>query len=273
MTQHVHARDLVELAGLVAMEGPAMVADQRRIAREDLQQYWSASKCRLDRWGGTLRKYQREVGELGTSWARREWPLLVPVFEEVVSGEILTRVWTAVLLAHDSLRHECELEPVARSVLIGHVESRRSVLKLLTICPTPHEETGRRVDKLRRQSERWTDLLIGYLSTMYDVDSLAFDAERARDFGQSVRTQVNPLVRREAQNLALASLRSSFQRALSPESPNADLNARLATGIVSCFPPGAMEPTCVGRSLWLAHVQHTADNAEEMIEGLMRLDC
>ena len=46
------------------------------------------------------------------------------VLEEILVSEVLTRVWTAVLCAHDACRGAEEAGPAARSVLLGHIEAR-----------------------------------------------------------------------------------------------------------------------------------------------------
>ena len=51
--------------------------------------------------------------------------------------------------------------------------------------------------------------------------------------------------------LLLASLRKAFQRELGPVSPNADLNAGIAAGVLACFPTELFDTTGLFRSLWL----------------------
>ena len=46
---HMHARDLVELAAIVASNGESLIAGDREIPKTSLEQYWAASKCRCSR--------------------------------------------------------------------------------------------------------------------------------------------------------------------------------------------------------------------------------
>ena len=272
MTDQLHVRDLVELAGQVAVESPAILSDREQISRNGLEGYWSASKFRLDRWGTALRKFEREVAKIGPSWADREWLLLTPILEEIFASEILTRVWCAVLAAHDKHHDQQEMEPTGHTIVVGHMEARNRILKLVSDCPAAHQESGQAIDELRRRCERWTDLLLSHVAGSPDLSRLAFDVDRANDFGESAERQRRARARQQAHSLTLGSLRSSFQAGLCETSPNADLNARIAAGVVACFPPDAFDPTGIVRSLWLSRVQNTAADAEALVQELLQMD-
>ena len=59
-----------------------------------------------------------------------QWPLVRGVLEEILTGEVLTRVWTAVLCLYDRQHGGNEFESLARSIMIGHLEARHRVLML-----------------------------------------------------------------------------------------------------------------------------------------------
>lgn len=266
MVEEVHARDLVELAAQVAIHGQALARNTERISSSGLQAYWKASKSRLDRWGHVLRKYDRESAELGERWSRNQWPAIAPVMEEVLTGEILSRVWCAVLKAHDEHRGQTEAEPMGRTIYVGHTEIHNRVLRLLATTPVDWENEARQLDLLRRRCERWTDLLISYLAPCCDVSDLAPSPSRMRDFANAT-LQSGAIA--HSQTLALGSLRTSFQTGLSIISPNANLNAQIAMGVISCFPPDALDSTLFGQSLWLARVESTATDAQSMLDELL----
>jgi hypothetical protein len=70
----------------------------------------------------------------------------------------------------------------------------------------------------------------------------------------------------------LASLRAAFRQGPSSSSPNADLNAQIASAILSCFPPELFDATGLFRSLWLSRLTSTTCDAQGMIEDLLALD-
>jgi hypothetical protein len=191
------------------------------------------------------------------------------VFEEILTGEILTRVWAAVLCAYDRTRGVDEAAPVARSVMIGHSEARHRVLTLLAHESGLDAHSAVKLNRLRRHAERWTDLLVGRLADIQDVGEFAVDPKRAMDFAEDASDRRGFEPSRLAWPLMLASLRKAFQRELGPVSPNADANAGIAAGVLACFPSELLDSTGLLRSLWLMRLTIAADDAESMIAELL----
>ena len=267
----MHARELVELAGVISAHGPALIRSGERIPVESIEQYWTTSKVRLDRWAWRLRSFVRQA----TSDARRrrdQWPEVRGVLEEILTGEMLTRVWTAVLCAYDRRRGADDAEPVARSVMIGHMEARHRVLALMIRSPGVDAEAAVHLNRLRRRVERWTDLLVGHLAGIHDVGEFAFDPQRARDFAEDLQQRSSRQGGRHVWPLLLASLRAAFWQGLRAESPNADLNARIAASILSCFPTDLFDSTGLLRSLWLMRLSNVAEDTQGKIDDLLSLE-
>jgi hypothetical protein len=267
----MHARELVELAAIVAAEGPVLVREAKHVAASSVEQYWVASKCRLDRWARALRQITQATSDRGPEQQRR-WPADCALLEEILTGEVLVRVWTAVMCAYDRRRGTDVAEPVVRSVLIGHLEARHRVLTLLAQGPGIDTEPAVRLNLLRRRVERWTDVLIGYLTGLDDVREFAIDPERASDFADDLRYQAQMPGGRHAWPLVLASLRAAFRQGPPSSSPNGDLNAQIASAILSCFPPELFDSTGLFRSLWLSRLTSATCDAQGMIEDLLALD-
>jgi len=249
----MHAGQLVELAAIVAAEGPALVQTCRRLPPHGLLQYWIASKCRHDRWLRTLKEVCCGEDELAA------------VLEEIFTGEVLARTWAAVSSAHDRRYQVEESLPVARSILTAHQEVRQRALQLLLQWPGHQSSQAQRINRLRRLSERWTDLLVGYLLGLDEVAEFAFDPQRARDFSEDLRyrnqwpagPQLWPLVR--------GSLRAAFQGQQEPASPNADLNTAIAAGVLACFPAELREPSGAFGSLWLLRMANLAEDTQQLV--------
>ena len=264
----MHARELVELAAVVSAHGPVLVRGTGQLSASGIEQYWTASKCRLDRWNRTLKSFS---GSVDPHRRQAQWPFVRSVLEEILTGEVLTRVWTAVLCAHDRHHRIEQAEAVARSVLIGHLEARHRVLTLLVRSPGIDAEGAVKLNHLRRRTERWTDLLIGYLSGLDDVSEFAVDPARAKDFAEDLRYQGKLQGGRHAWPLVLASLRTAFKQGLCAVSPNADLNAKIATSILSCFQPELFDSTGLFRSLWILRLCNVTEDAQGLVEDLLTL--
>lgn len=264
----MHARELIELAAIVSAHGPVLIQNGERIATDGIEQYWTTSKVRLDRWAFRLKSFAQQANT-DSRRRRLQWPATRSVLEEILTGEVLTRVWTAVLCAHDRQRGTDEVEPVVRSVMIGHMEARHRVLTLMVRGPGIDAEAAVKLNRLRRRVERWTDLLVGNLMGLHDVSEFAADPDRAKDFAQDLKDRGQSRGGQHVWPLMLASLRTAFQRELSPESPNADLNARIAASVLSCFPTEVFDSTGLMRSLWLMRLTDMAEDTQIMLDDLL----
>ena len=268
----MHASQLVELAAIVSAHGPVLVRRTRQLSITGIEQYWTESKCRLDRWHRSLKSFSSSAAGGDAAWRRAQWPFIRGVLEEILTSEMLTRVWTAVMCAYDRSHGTNLAEPVARSVMIGHMEARHRVLTLLVRGPGIDAAAAVKLNHLRRRTERWTDLLVGYLAGLDDVAEFAIDPERARDFAEDLRYQSHQSGGRHAWPLVLASLRAAFRHGLAPVSPNADLNRRIATTILSCFRGELFDSTGLFQSLWLVRLSNVTNDAQGMIDDLLSLE-
>lgn len=262
------AHELVELAAIISAQGPGLVLGVDRLSETGLEQYWTASKIRLDRWCRHLRGF----ATLGCDprWRKDNWPRTRVIMEEIILSEMLTRVWTAVLCAHDRRHQLDEAEPIGRSVMLGHLEARHRVLTTLLNMPGLDEKEAAELNRLQNLSQRWTDLLIGYLIPLGDLSEFAIDSDRAKEFARDMREEGMHPGRRVVWPLILTSLRTSFRRQSGAESPNADLNLRISSGILACFPGDLFDSTGQFQSLWLIRLHNSAADAQVMLDELLR---
>jgi hypothetical protein len=267
----MHARDLVELAALVAVHSPVLVHGSGRVPQSAIEDYWIASRCRLDRWTRLLRR----LADAGTQLpipAPLHWVRVQPVLEEILASELLTRLWTAACIAYDRCRDEEELAPIARNVFHGHLEARRRLLQLLADGRAIELAHAVLLNKLRLQVERWTDMLLAHLARDVDVTEFAFEPDRATEFADDLSHEAVAVERRFTCQLILSSLRAAFQTSLADHSPNLDLNRRLGAAILGCFREKLFDTTNLVKPLWVERLSATADDAQGMIDELVRID-
>ncbi len=169
-----------------------LIRSAPQLSSQGAQQYWTASKCRLDRWTRNLKSFAADATQSDAATVRMQWPLVRGVLEEILTGEVLTRVWTAVLCLYDRQHGGNEFESLARSIMIGHLEARHRVLMLIVRGPGINAESAVKLNHLRRRAERWTDLLVGYLARYGDVAEFAIDVDRAVDFSRDLEFQTRP---------------------------------------------------------------------------------
>lgn len=264
----MHARDLVEFAALIASNGPAVIEHADRLSDSGLEQYWTAAKCRHERWSRELKHFSYQVQYAQAAEAEQHWSEIRPVLEEILTSEVLTRVWAAVCCGYERRRGSDDAGPVVRNVLATHGEARNRALNLMVYGHGLKVEDAVELNRMRRSNERWTDLLLSRLIPATDVSEFAFSPARAAAFGEDARGSVDPQM---AWSLLLASMRVAYQRSFTATC-NGDLNARIAAGVLACLPSELFDSTGTLKSLWLLRMQHAASDTQGMIEQLIALD-
>ena len=272
----MHARDLVDLAALVAIHSRSLIRGPGGVPPACIQEYWAASRCRLDRWTRLLRKLAGAQNEFPPP-ATLAWPRVRPVLEEIIASEVLSRIWTAIGTAYDHQQgHADELAPIARNILAGHLDARRQVLSLLANNRLIPSAQAGHLNHLRRRIERWCDMLLAHVDTGGATTELAFEPDRARDFADDLAGELAseslPQNRQFTCGIILGSLRASLRGLLADRAANADLNRRIGVSVVSCFGEQlALAPGLV-KSMWLERMMKRADDAQGMIDQLVLLD-
>jgi hypothetical protein len=253
-------RELLEVAGLVAFHAPSLLAETSRLNDEAVGAYWLASRCRLDRWGYSLRAYAHASrGPTGDPAVR-----LAPLAEEIVACEVLTRCVAGICHAHDRLHHRLESAPLGKNILTGH---REAIDRLHEVTGTwwSHESTSHHaLQSFVERCERWTDLLLGHLHSTCDVSEFAFDPPRMIDFAEDhaeARFRGHELC---CGNLLIVSLRAAFGD-VGCDSPNGDLHSQIAGAALGCFGPAAFDSFGLLRSTWLDRMQRTTEETDALI--------
>lgn len=231
-------RQIVEIAALVSAHSQHVILHDRGMPPGALEKFWDRSQRRLKLWLSALMRYQRQYATASPDEHQQLWNDLQPILEEIFVSEILTRVWGAILTAMDQVRGTHLTEPIARNVLIGHLDARKRALQLLVTDPALTLGHLQPIDAVRRRVERWTDLLLGHLVESYKVDDFAYDPQRAREFGAQQLLQTEEQSRDQAWILLLIGLRSAFS-AVPADPPHELIQEEIISSILACFPPSA----------------------------------
>ena len=264
----MHVRELVELGAVIAAHGTLFVQHSKLLTQRHLEQYWIASRCRHDRWFQALGAYERATA-LGK---QDHWPYVQAVIEEVLASELLTRTWAAVGCCFDRQHDSSEFDPIVRSVFGGHLEARNRVLHVLVRGKGFAVEEGVRLNRLRRQTERWTDVLLGYVACEHNVDEFAFNPELAREFATDLQHEEGSTTRQPAWELTLASLRAAYHNNLSIPSPHGDLNRRIAASILACFHSDLFDSMGMLKSHWTLRLSQITDETQGLLDDLLKLE-
>ncbi len=264
----MHVRELVELGALIAAYGTQFVQHSKLLTQRHMEQYWLASRCRHDRWFQAMKAFERApVDGKAASWSFSE-----SVMEEVLASELLTRTWGAVGCAFDKRHRSGDFEPIVRSVLVGHMEARNRVLHALIEPQGFSQEEGARLNRLRRQTERWTDMLLGYLACDHEVDDFAFEPDLVHEFSLDLRHEKRAATDEAAWKLTLASLRTSYYNHLRTDSPHGELNGRIAASILACFHSDLFDSMGLLKSHWMLRLSQITDETHTLVDDLLRID-
>jgi len=230
MRSGMQSRDLIDLAVFVATYGPELIRRGWKLPPQSLAEYWAVSQCRLDRWQQLLQRLSASPG----SGKNAEAQTMRGLCEEILTAEMLTRVWCCVLTACDTGTGVCEGKPVAAGVMTGQIEATRSLLKVIANAASGARKASMpKIDRLRELIEHWTDILLGALGETCDISGFAHDAKRAGQFALDFGlAEIRPL----EWSLMIQSMRRALYPRLQAATDNAELNARLLDAVLASFP-------------------------------------
>ncbi|MCE9526074.1 MAG: hypothetical protein K8R36_08470 [Planctomycetales bacterium] len=265
----MHVRDLVELAARIAVSSSAERRPVHDPKGRSIQTYWSAARCRAERWTRAIRR-QGEMILRGEITSREAWVRFEPLFEEILASELVSRIAAAAAAAYDSRRKTAELEPVARSVFTAHLEVRSKVLQLLLTGERHGVAAAKKLNDFRRRVERWTDLLLAHFASAVCVHDFAFEPNRSADFADDLKSGGTFDEQHLARELLFSSFRNSLLSQLSGASPNADLNETIGRSLSALFYEDNEQS--VGESAWLARISQMTDDAQEMLDEIVAME-
>lgn len=184
MPQSVHSKVVpnpdafVELALIGSVAGRADAALRPVIGDLSLRQFWNANRTLQHHWINELRSVTGRLSEkTGDGFER--------ITLEIFLTDLITRVWATNWTISDRLLGQRDVERVMLNSLQGLSRVRREVLLLMVRnWRGPGEERVSRLDRFRRRSERWADLLIASPAAEHGVWDFAVEIDRARDFGE-----------------------------------------------------------------------------------------
>lgn len=259
----MHARQLIEVAGLLGLRSTPLLRAETPLCSDALSEYWIASRCRLDHWGRTLRTLGHSHSAPPPS---ADGDLLLRLAEELTLADSLGRVVAAVCLAHDTLRRSEEAGPVGLNAVEAHRQASSRLRALQFAWWSNGSPKSRHVRSLSKQAEHWTDALLAYVSLVADVESLAYDPSRVREF--AFDSQAHGAESSQAvSQLLLHSLRMSF--AAATQLPlNPELNRRVAGAAIALFGPGGFDGHGLMRPAWMLRAERTADDTATLVERL-----
>lgn len=182
------------------------------------------------------------------------------IFKDFFAEEMLIRVVTAVLTAADKRRNQCQAEPIARSLLLSFLEVKRMALVILVSEKHLSLESLKRINRIRRSIERWTDLFLGQFVLRFGLEEFAHDAARSRDFGEDQSSNLSTPHPVQTWDLITAGLRISFPSGLTSKIGD---NWEIMLGaVMACFPPECFNQSATMKSLQQIRIERSGSHPE-----------
>lgn len=264
----MHARNLAELVARIVLTTEEPFTRERLPDVDNVKQYWTASRCRLNAWQLAFKQLEAELQEADP--LHDPWPATVAVVEEVLVSEVVTRVWSAVLAHYDMATQQHELTGLANAVFISHLESTNQALRLLMALPKEHQKEIEALNAFQYRLERWTDMLLSNLPECRLAARYSFNRNRMLDFAIDRGQQSIEQLRRSSQ-LFLASFIADLRNNTGKYPASPDLNRQLASGVLEFLTSARFDSTGQLKSSYLIRLEKDRKDIESLVGQLSPL--
>lgn len=261
----MHATQLADLAAWVAIHSSTFVYGEGENTALNVQDYWAKSKCRIARWNSAVKMFSHDLND--DECNHNPWPAIEIVVEEIIVSEILTRVMSAALVVYDKYTNSDELKGIAHGILIGHMETRNRAMRLLLHGRAQNEQVFDRINQLRRQVERWTDLFLSRFDNSTAASQFGFKPQRVKDFAGE-RVVYSDEEFRRSQQVFIQSMARSLSACTQKFAANPDLNREIATGVMGCFIKDRFDSFGLPKSSQLLWLEKSHNDTQMLVEEL-----
>ena len=267
----VSLRQMAETAAFASARSMLLIQSSSAVPDDHLHNYWKCCRGRLVDWLKQIDVITSHASDHDDGNHLELWQSAVPVLNEIFVTDILTRVWAATLTAIDMNRGCESASPIARHTLNGHEEARNRAMSLMLHGLQVPVGRLSQVDRIRRKSERWADLLIGPLVLKFQLDEFAFEVDRAVEFGQSQMREIMRATDEPVWEFVLTGIRLAF-KTLPDETPPSDAwNRGIVRHVLGSFPPDSFDEFSQFKSISRARVEHSSERSDRVADALLQI--
>lgn len=264
----MHVLKTTELAAIIVQYGAGLIYHRDLIPNEALNGYWVASRQRFDLWHQALGS-QRKLQTQGTPVQLGQWwETNLPLLEEILLAEMLTRVYAALGAGLERQHPTPEVAPILDSVFQTHLEARQRVLRLMLCGRGSRLTEVLRLDRLRRQVERWTDTLIGGMAATFNgALRYAHNQRRAVQQAEVVRNPSGD--RPSADGFARVdfSMQAILNQHCSPTAALPRLNRQVQEAVMVCLRPDLFDSVDRMQTLWIHRLEAGSEQAARLLDA------
>lgn len=266
----MHAKHQAEIAAWLAVQADQIIEQLGPVDAMTCEAYWTQSKIRLNRWHAALKIFEQDLQ--GQTPGHDHWPALEIVVEEILAAEMLTRIWSAILVTADTVNQRDNYSGLAYSVFISHIEIKNRTFRLLLSCQNQNEVVFERLNKLRRSLEKWTDVFLSWLPQPELAQKFSFDRERVGDYVREHRDYEGQQ-ERSRKSILLSSIAQSLNTHCVRWGANPEVNRAIVFGVLAGINRAAydtIELPVVLRQAWLEKSHHETEQLLVQLDLLER---
>ncbi len=172
----MHSITLAELASSFVGVVRGLLHQRLVPPHEAAQALWTLHRSRCDEWNYRLAAHRDAINRSGTSARTRKWHEVMPVLQEILLTEPLTRTLACFATQLEELQLSDEFTPLMHSNLVSHIEARHRCLNLIVFGPGLSVETVVKLNRLRRHLEIYADHLLAALPSVSNMEAYCFDS-------------------------------------------------------------------------------------------------
>lgn len=246
---------IAEVTALISAQSLSLVEGTQSFPPNALYDFWFHGQEHLKQHRKVIEPLTRANHQIDFSEDELE-----VILKDFFAEEMLIRIITTVFTAADQRRNQCQAEPIARSLFLSFLDVKRLVLLILVSEKHLSMDALKRVNRIRRTIERWTDLLMGQLVLKFGIEEFAHNISRAKEFGEDQLSQSNPPHPTQIWDLIKAGLRISFPSGITRKSGD-DWELMLGA-IMACYPSECFNHSATMKSLHLTRIQRSGLHPE-----------
>jgi hypothetical protein len=255
----MHAITLAELASTFVGVATSILKQRLLPTHVAAQALWSIHRSRCDEWNYRLASHRDALNRSGATARSRKWHEVMPVLQEILLTEPLTRTLACFASHLEEVQLSDEFSPLLHSNLVSHIEARHRCLNLIVFGQGLSVESSVRLNRLRRNLETYSDQLLAVMPQTSTIESYCFDVTAIRQTrmelsrtsdsrdGRWLQLHMQSLERQLWQNL---------QSDIDWRSVNGRLNHRISQSVMALLPNQVFDGFGIPRSTGFSAITH-----------------
>lgn len=262
----MHAITLAELASTFVGVASTILKQRCVPTHEAAQSLWTIHRSRCDEWNYRLASHREAMNRIGASARAKSWHDVMPVLQEILLTEPLTRTLACFASQLEELKVSDEFSPLLHSNLVSHIEARHRCLNLIVFGQGLSVESSVRLNRLRKHLETYSDSLLALLPTATTVEGYCFDSRailnERLETGRIADTSDGKWLQLHLQSLE-RQLWQNLQCDIDWRAANGRLNHRFSQAVIALWPTQLFDglgiPRRAGFSLLTANESPESD--------------